>query len=715
MTIIFDVLFRDRFNFAVLAFGVIYTLLQLTPSSYGVALTLLGAPGEGLYAFNPHGLRADEWSVWTSYIQVAVNNDFERINTTSIYGEDLRNFNGLPLLDWALIFKPQFWLFFIAPASWAFSFYHAFWLVAFLTGWRQLLITYRLGGTIGIWATVLLLFSSGVWMWWTSSGPLMAGLPWILLAVQSRLPYWVRLPLICWLLVVWMLSHFYPPVLISLGFAGGIALLTYHPEVLHWRRLPVPVLAAAGAIALVLLYLWDPITAMTKTIYPGQRTDSGGAVSWVIYGSQFLPHMNMSGFRHLQGFNLNEIATVGSYLPLLLVIFVNHQRLSTDFAAALRTDPRLVWRVGLLLTGIGLISTWMLAPVPAGIGQVLLWDRVPPVRMIFALGILILLLALEGLSLATLVVDWRRLAIFFSLLTGSWLYSIYVLDEHRHVELESFDDFLILIPLITVIVVGRRLRIPASVSLVAAAALSNLMAFGPYNPIQSARPLFDRPQTAVTQALRQIQAAHPKNWLAVPGFPGAILNGYGYRSVSHVAITPQLNFFQALFPNLPEEKFNFLFNRYAHIKIAAIDAPISPQRDVVKIPLAQVAPPLPTPLVTIVGQAAMVEEGGFMHVTENSGARLKLSGWGLFDSLDPDRKIILVSPATITKATVLTQIRPDVANALSDPRLLFAGFELVIDFANKTAIAPVCVITEDPTFGRHLVRNTDVPCRLTQP
>ena len=241
------------------------------------------------------------------------------------------------------------------------------------------------------------------------------------------------------------------------------------------------------------------------------------------------------------------------------------------------------------------------------------------------------------------------------------------------------------------------------------------MTFGPYNPIQSARPLFDRPQTAVTKALRQIQAAHPKNWLAVPGFPGAILNGYGYRSVSHVAITPQLDFFRDLFPNLPAEKFNFLFNRYAHVQIAAIDAPVSPQRDVVKIPLAQVAPPLPAPTLTIAGRAAETKEGGFMHATENSGARLKLSGWGLFDGLAPNRRIILVSPAAITKATVSTQIRPDVANALSDPRLLFAGFKLEIDFADKTMAAPVCVITEDPTFGRHLVRNTEAPCELPQP
>ena len=158
----FHMLLRDRFIFAVLVFGGLYTLLQLTPSSYGVALGLLGAPGEGLYAFTPHGLRADEWSVWTAYIQAAVNNDFGRVNATSAYGEDLRNFNGLPLLDWALIFKPQFWLFFIAPASWGFSFFHAFWLVAFLIGWRQLLVAFGVNTATAIWATILLLFSSGV-------------------------------------------------------------------------------------------------------------------------------------------------------------------------------------------------------------------------------------------------------------------------------------------------------------------------------------------------------------------------------------------------------------------------------------------------------------------------------------------------------------------------------------------------------------------------
>ena len=708
-------LLRDRFIFAVLVFGGLYTLLQLTPSSYGVALGLLGAPGEGLYAFTPHGLRADEWSVWTAYIQAAVNNDFGRVNATSAYGEDLRNFNGLPLLDWALIFKPQFWLFFIAPASWGFSFFHAFWLVAFLIGWRQLLVAFGVNAATAIWATILLLFSSGVWMWWTSSGPLLAGLPWILLAAQSKLPSWVRLPLVCWLLVVWMLSHFYPPVIISLAFAGAMALLAYRPEVLHWRTLPVPLLSATGAIFLVLLYLWDPITAMTGTIYPGQRMDPGGAVSLVIYGSQFLPHLNVSGFRHLRGFNLNEVATVGSYFPLLLVVFVNYRRLATDFLVAHRTDPQLVWRLVVLLTGVSLISIWMLAPVPAGIGRALLWDRVPPVRMIFALGILILLLALEGLRIARFMVDWSRLAIFCFILTGSWLYSVYVLDDHHHVELESFDDFLILIPLVAAVSVSRQQRIPSRIILIASAALSNLITFGHYNPIQSAQPIFDRPQTAVTEALRQIQAVHPKNWLAVPGFPGAILNGYGYRSVSHVAITPQLDFFRGLFPDLHDEKFNFLFNRYAHVQVAAIKAPFLPQRDVVTIPLARVAPPLPEPTVTIAKRAPKAKEGGFVHVEENSSTHFKLTGWGLFDLLSPNRRMTLVSSAVITKATISTQIRPDVAHAMDDPRLLFSGFALEIHFADKKAIAPVCLITEDSTFGRHLLKNTDAPCQLARP
>ena len=98
----------DAFTLVVLVLAATYFALGWTPSSYGAVLDRVGATGLGLVAGEPREIRSDEWARGTPYIQAAVNNDFKRFNATSIYHEDLRNFNGLPLADWSLLFKPYF-------------------------------------------------------------------------------------------------------------------------------------------------------------------------------------------------------------------------------------------------------------------------------------------------------------------------------------------------------------------------------------------------------------------------------------------------------------------------------------------------------------------------------------------------------------------------------------------------------------------------------
>ena len=41
--------------------------------------------------------------------------------------------------------------------------------------------------------------------------------------------------------------------------------------------------------------------------------------------------------------------------------------------------------------------------------------------------------------------------------------------------------------------------------------------------------------------------------------------GFGFRSIRHVLITPQVAFFQKVFPDLPPERLNTVFNRFAHV------------------------------------------------------------------------------------------------------------------------------------------------------
>ena len=70
----------------------------------------------------------------------------------------------------------------------------------------------------------------------------------------------------------------------------------------------------------------------------------------------------------------------------------------------------------------------------------------------------------------------------------------------------------------------------------------------------------------------------------IGGFPGAVLNGQGFRSVQHVLISPHLPFFRERFPEMPEAEFNAIFNRYAHIRLKAVNAPYNPRFDMIAVP-----------------------------------------------------------------------------------------------------------------------------------
>ena len=103
------------FLVAVAVLGFLYVGLDLTPSSYSRILELLKVSDRNPVAGSWRDVRTDEYEVSTPYFQAAVRNGFQRINQTSFYREDMRNYYALPLADWSLAFKPQLWAFFIMP------------------------------------------------------------------------------------------------------------------------------------------------------------------------------------------------------------------------------------------------------------------------------------------------------------------------------------------------------------------------------------------------------------------------------------------------------------------------------------------------------------------------------------------------------------------------------------------------------------------------
>ncbi len=369
--------------------GLVLTALAWTPSSYGVVLRQLGAEDVGLIWGTPQPIRSDEYAVWTPLIQVAVHNEGARHNRTSPYGEDLRNFNALPLKDFALPLKPAMWGFFspLDPAR-AFAWSWAVPLVAFLLGWERLFRRLGAEPTAAIAASGTLWMTGYVQTWWTTTGPLLAAWPWVVLAALAPWPARLRVPAIAWTTAVCLLAHLYPPLILTLALVGATLLVLTDASRRRWAETTLGVTFGIGA---VVAYLWEVIPVMADTVYPGQRVSSGGGVPTAQALDLFLPGLSAwLGESRLSDVNVCEATTTGTLVPLLVLLAADRNALKNRWS-----DP--TWRrhTTVLLGLLTATLAWMLLPLPSWLGSPLGWHKVPPARMVIPAGIVMLLLALR--------------------------------------------------------------------------------------------------------------------------------------------------------------------------------------------------------------------------------------------------------------------------------------------------------------------------------
>ena len=97
-----------------------------------------GRDGHGIDCGHSSGRARRRVRLADPLLQMTLRSRFQRFDRTPPYFEDLRTFYAMPILDWAVIFKPQFWLFFIAPPAIAYSFYHFLLITMFVVGFTLL-------------------------------------------------------------------------------------------------------------------------------------------------------------------------------------------------------------------------------------------------------------------------------------------------------------------------------------------------------------------------------------------------------------------------------------------------------------------------------------------------------------------------------------------------------------------------------------------------
>ena len=570
------------FEFAVVLVAVLYVSLRLSGSSYALALQLLGDNTSPAFG-TARAIRTDEWSVMTPLFQAAVNNDFHETNATSFYDETFRSFIGLPLLNWGLVFKPLVVPFFLVSPALAYSFYWGANAALMLVGWSVLLRTLGFSRTVAAFTSALLYLSPFVQAW-SGPGPQLSLFPWIVLVVVRIRSPGVLAGALAVLMPAWCISLFYLPGLPPLAFLAIAMCLAFRPEVFRLQRL-VPALAGVGVgLAITIIYLSPVFEAFSNSVYPGSRwVDGGGLSAWRV-ASQLLPGTTTEGFTNLVAPNICEAATVATWVPLLAFFAVDWRRVRAGYRddAALRADVR---RAGILGAAWAVLTLWQLLPI-VPLSYLLGWGLSPEARTVFASGTLLLLLGACCIDRLPLRLTALRLTGFAAVVVLGWL--VASLDLQPTDALKVRDELLVL-PLV-VGVIGFVLAFgPKSGqlarSIILVTALVPAIAWAAFNPLQDTRVIFRKPDTRITRELDRLAATREDGAIAVGEIPDAILNGVGYRSVTHVIVTPNPELFRSFFPGMREERFNRIFNRFAHVSLTARPRPFVVQSDLIALPI----------------------------------------------------------------------------------------------------------------------------------
>ena len=270
---------------------------------------------------------------------------------------------------------------------------------------------------------------------------------------------------------------------------------------------------------------------------PRQRRVPGGSggLTWLYLRSWLWPAINFGP--DYASPNISEVGTPGLYYTLFALCFLDYARWREVWADGERR------RQVLILGGaLAMMLAWLVLPLPSWVGAPLLWNRIPPTRMQYAAGLLLVCLLFLLIRYLGLRVAPTRLAIFAGLAPLGWWAWEYGSDHH------GYEDLGILIFLPPAFALAYRAATRAHASLALASLAAGLALFAGSNPLQSAWPIFNSPASEVTRAFDRLAAGNG-GVLAVTGLPGAVGNGLGYRSLSHVTAVPQLAFWRRHFPD----------------------------------------------------------------------------------------------------------------------------------------------------------------------
>lgn len=513
-------------------------------------------------------IRSDEYVVNTPMIISQYRNDFSLVNPDMMADNVVTSFypklpNKSPL---SFLTSPQYLGFMFLPFENAFSFYQLLpWFIAFFAVFEMLMVITKKRKLMSLVGSLFIIFSPVV-LWFDSVQYVMyiallfdifnlyihCGKIWKSKLVFSLLFGWIAACFVMVIYPAWQVPYGY--VLLVLL----ICLIVGNRKRLRWHDL-LYALPVVGIIAVLvapsIIISLEQYHLTTQTVYPGQRSISGGGgLAWIFYSipSIFFPINEVSNSCEASGF-------VSLFpIPIFLGIYIIFRS-----AKKKQYDP---WLIGLIVLSI--FFSFMYFIGNGLLAKVTLLFLTPSERLRPVLELTCVLIAIRLLSSYRAVKTPKRpalLAIIVVVITALFVYfgtnqiNDYAKTLYMHPALMC-AAFIVYYISVYCLVDNRKSTCYVIGTL---AVLFAGYQFLTIHPLKTGLDVYmDKP---VAQKIRELSSENQDAlWLT----SGTVLSSYaltnGARVINSVNYYPVMDRWHLLDP---DRKYEDIYNRYAHISI----------------------------------------------------------------------------------------------------------------------------------------------------
>ncbi|MCX6213634.1 hypothetical protein [Spirosoma sp.] len=531
----------------------------------------------GLVAGTPKQIRMDDYAVAAPWILSNATNGFAQEN------EAIGGLNSslilLPTHHVVTLFRPGHWGFMFLDTERGYSWIYDINPLILLVGSFLffLLITRNQYGLSLVGALTLLLSSGTVrWSFIPSAmiGYCCGAFVAVVYLLYEKKP--MRIALFA-LLLVWLVCSFalilYPPYQLPMAYLFGFALIGYlannYRSIFPLKGVVVKLasLAVAAGLAGVVLWLFlgdvqETLKAVTGTVYPGQRSESGGTgfvgnwyseyYSW-FFDDQKVPKswLNICELSHY----LNFAPVI---VPLMILLFVLTRKID--------------WMLAAIALFVVLMWIWVEVGFPTGLAKASLMSMVPTRRAQIPMGVggIILLIAYLGAIRDSAISDlYRRIpvwgnALALTAIVGFVVYTAYVNVNDSEGLIKPYQTFVPVVffafmNALLLFTIPVRYRVTIFCAGLLVFLLPNLKA----NPLS--KGLSPITENVFYKTVRQLVEQDPQARWLVNGsqYLTYMVTATGAQQITGVKYLPDRKHVLKVLD--PEMKRDSAYNRYAHV------------------------------------------------------------------------------------------------------------------------------------------------------